>query len=73
MLQHLIDLPIKILNQPAPKFIRKGDRRGTENISKWAATTRPGGLLVGLVQSVASPSGIARDWTTREIDDSVAA
>jgi hypothetical protein len=57
VLQHLIDLPIKILNQPVPKYIKKGDTRGTENIGKWAATTRPERLLVGLVQNVASPRG----------------
>jgi hypothetical protein len=57
VLQHLIDLPIKILNQPVPTFIKKGDRRGTENIAKWTATTRPGGLLVGLVHNMASPAG----------------
>jgi hypothetical protein len=56
VLQHLIDLPIKILNQPVPQYIKKSDTRGTENIGKWAAPTRPGGLLVGLVQSVASPT-----------------
>ena len=48
MLQHLIDLPIKILNQPIPKYIKKADRRGTENIGKWAANTRSGGMLVVL-------------------------
>jgi hypothetical protein len=53
VLQHLIDLPIKILNQAVPSYITKGDTRGTENI-KWTAQTRPGGMLVGLVQNVAS-------------------
>jgi hypothetical protein len=57
VLQHLMELPIKILNQPVPAYIKKGDTRGTENIGKWTAQTRPGGLLVGLVQSVASPAG----------------
>jgi hypothetical protein len=53
VLQHLIELPgIRISNQPVPKYIKKSDARGT-----WTATTRPGGLLVGLVQSVASPAG----------------
>jgi hypothetical protein len=42
VLQHLIELPISIPNEPAPK---------------WMTKTRPGGLLVGLVQSVASPAG----------------
>ena len=46
VLQHLIDLPIRITNQAAPDYI-----------GKWAANTRPGGLLVGLVQKVASPTG----------------
>ena len=50
VLQHLIDLPIKVHNEPAPK---------------WMTRTRPGGLLVGLyqghntylIQNVASPTG----------------
>ena len=42
VLQHLIDLPIRIQNEPTPK---------------WVAAARPTGLLVGLVQSVASPTG----------------
>jgi hypothetical protein len=54
VLQHLMELPIKILNQPIPKYIKKGDTRGT---GKWAVNTRPGGMLVGLVQNVASPRG----------------
>ncbi len=57
VLQHLIDLPIKVLNQPVPTFIKPGDVRGTERIGKWAVNTRPGGMLVGLVQNVASPTG----------------
>ena len=40
VLQHLIDLPIRIHNQPK---------------QKWMTQTRPGGLLVGLIQKVASP------------------
>ena len=55
VLQHLIELPILILNQPKPAYIKKGDTRGTENI--WRASTRPGGLLAGLIQNVASPPG----------------
>jgi hypothetical protein len=51
-LQHLMNPPIQILNQPVPSYTRKGDTRGI-----WRAETRPGGLLVGLVQSVASPTG----------------
>jgi len=54
VLQHLIDLPIRILNEPPPPYIKKGDTRGTENIGKWQAQTRPGGLLVGLIHNVAS-------------------
>jgi site-specific DNA recombinase len=50
VLQHLITLPIRVLG-PAPAFVTPGDLRG-----HWEASTRPGGLLVGLVQSVASPS-----------------
>jgi hypothetical protein len=52
VLQHLIDLPIKVLNEPKPHYIKKGDTRGI-----WRAQTRPGGLLVGLIQNVASPDG----------------
>jgi hypothetical protein len=51
-LQHLMNPPIQILNQPVPSYTTKGDTRGI-----WRAETRPGGLLVGLVQSVASPTG----------------
>lgn len=42
ILQHLLDLPIRVMNEPTPK---------------WVAQTRPGGMLVGLVQSLASPRG----------------
>jgi hypothetical protein len=56
VLQHLMDLPIKILNQPIPSYIKRGDMRGHENL-KWGVNTRPGGMLVGLVQNVASPTG----------------
>ena len=42
VLQHLLDLPIGIHNQPKPK---------------WIAAARPEGLMAGLVQSVASPPG----------------
>jgi hypothetical protein len=44
VLAHLVELPIRILNEPAPK---------------WMTTSKPEGLLVGmgLVQSVASPAG----------------
>jgi hypothetical protein len=42
VLQHLLDLPIRVHNEPMPK---------------WMAAARPEGLLVGLVQSVASPAG----------------
>lgn len=59
ILQHLIDLPIRIPNQPAPKFIR----RGKQHDGKWLAKTRPGGLLVGLVQSLAFPTGVGLGWT----------
>lgn len=52
----MIDLPIRIPNEPAPKYIKRGDTRG-----KWVAKTKPGGLLVGLVQSVASPTGFEPD------------
>ncbi len=42
VLQHLIDLPIQVINQPVPK---------------WMAAVKPGGLAVG-IQSVASPRGM---------------
>jgi hypothetical protein len=42
ILQHLIDLPIRISNEPVPDFIKRG---------KWKAKTKPGGMLVGLVLS----------------------
>ena len=42
VLQHLITLPIVFHNQPKPK---------------WLTQTKPGGLTVGLIQSVASPTG----------------
>lgn len=61
-----MDLPIKVLNQPIPPYIKRGDTRGTENIGKWTATTRRGGLLVGLVQNVASPRGPGAVWS-REV------
>ena len=41
VLQHLIELPINVINQPVPK---------------WIAAVKPGGLTVG-IQSVASPTG----------------
>jgi hypothetical protein len=41
VLQHLMNLPIKVLNQPVPSYITRGDTRGTEGI-KWGAETRPG-------------------------------
>ena len=45
------------LESAGTKYIKKGDTRGTEHIGKWSAQTRPGGLLVGLIQMVASPAG----------------
>lgn len=54
VLQHLMNLPLRILNQPVPGYITKGDTRGTENIGKWGVETRPGGLLVGLVYGIPS-------------------
>jgi site-specific DNA recombinase len=42
VLQHLIELPIRVHNEPKPK---------------WLAAARPEGLAVGLIQSVASPTG----------------
>ena len=45
VLQHLIELPIQI-------------RWDHNTPPKWATKSRPGGLLAGLIQNVASPSGI---------------
>jgi len=42
VLQHVIELPIRVHNEPRPR---------------WVAAARPEGLTVGLVQSVASPHG----------------
>jgi hypothetical protein len=67
ILQHLIELPIRVENEPIPKFMKRGDERGqlkwkdgrwvNADESKWSAKTRPGGMLVGLIQNVASPTG----------------
>jgi hypothetical protein len=54
VLQHLIDLPIHVMNTPRPSYIKAGTQ-GTERIPTWGAHTRPGGLLTGLVQKLASP------------------
>jgi hypothetical protein len=48
VLQHLIDLPIKVPNEPMPR---------------WLATMKPEGLTVGLIQSGTSPTGVVREWT----------
>ena len=56
VLQHLIDLPIHVMNTPRPSYIKAGTQ-GTERIPTWGAHTRPGGLLTGLVQNLASPPG----------------
>ena len=50
VLQHLLDLPIRVMNEPKPK---------------WMAAARPEGLAVGLVQSEASPRGPGRFYTLR--------
>jgi site-specific DNA recombinase len=42
VLQHLLDLPMRVFNAPKPK---------------WIAAAKPEGLAVGLVQLVASPPG----------------
>lgn len=42
VLQHLLDLPIRIHNERKPK---------------WVAAARPEGLMAGLVQLVTSPPG----------------
>ena len=47
VLQHLIDLPIKVINQPVPK---------------WMTGVKPEGLMVG-IQSVAAPTGTGCLWT----------
>jgi hypothetical protein len=70
VLQHLINLPIKILNQAGPSYIKKGDTRGTENI-KWTAQTRPGGMLFGLVQKMWRPQrGLSRSGHAKCLEKS---
>jgi len=32
VLQYLLDLPIRIANQPVPQHLKRGDTRGAENI-----------------------------------------
>ena len=32
VLQYLLDLPIRIANQPVPQHVKRGDTRGAENI-----------------------------------------
>jgi hypothetical protein len=59
VLQHLIDLPIRVVNTPTPEYVDTpgvlwGDPR--EYAPKWIAAVRPEGLTVGLIQSVASPT-----------------
>jgi hypothetical protein len=48
VLQHLIDLPIHVMNVPRPSYLKAGTQ-GTERIPRWEARTRPGALLTGLV------------------------
>ena len=69
ILQHLIDLPIRVENEPVPKFMKKGDERGqlTWKNGRWIAHTRPDGLLVGLIQSVASPGGNGTSYSSSSI------
>ena len=52
VLQHLIDLPIRIINEPLPSYIKRGDQRGL-----WKAQTRPDGMLTGIVPKGTSPTG----------------
>jgi hypothetical protein len=48
VLQHLIDLPIRIHNEPKPK---------------WIAGVRRNGLAVVLIQNVVSPTGFVALWS----------
>lgn len=63
VLEHLIELPIKILIQPVPTYIKRGDTRETENI-EWSAQTRPGRMSVGLVR-MWRPQGDVHEWVRR--------
>ena len=62
VLQHLIDLPIKVHNEPVRNYIKKDGGRGAGSArrfinGKWVAAVRPNGLMVGLIQNLASPTG----------------
>ena len=52
VLQHLMDLPIRVINEPLPSYIKRGDQRGI-----WKARTRPNGMLTGIVPKGTSPTG----------------
>lgn len=64
ILQHLIDLPIKIHNDPVPAYIKKSVANH-KRTGKWSTQTRPGGLLVGLIQNVASPTAPDHEWMAK--------
>jgi len=61
VLQHLINLPLRIMSAPMPPHVKVGTNRSCERLRPtWHAETRPGGLLVGYlqkIQNLASPHG----------------
>jgi site-specific DNA recombinase len=57
VLQHLLELPIRVVS-PSPQYVdTPGVLYGDPRPAKWIAAARPEGLTVGLIQSVASPTG----------------
>ena len=59
VLQHLIDLPIRIVTVDPPDYIKRDMTKRGIKPPYWVAAARPEGLTVGLIQSVASPTGHA--------------
>jgi hypothetical protein len=58
VLQHLLDLPIRIVPDPKLDLVdTPGVLYGDPRQGKWIAAAKPEGLTVGLIQSVASPRG----------------
>ena len=56
VLQHVVELPLKILNEPIPTYIKESMKR--RNQGKWTTNVRMEGFLVGLmIHNVASPAG----------------
>jgi site-specific DNA recombinase len=58
VLQHLIDLPIRVFDKPTPAYKdTPGVLWGDPRKGKWVAAAKPEGLTVGLVQLGTSPTG----------------